>query len=159
MEKQICPLYEVFNFNTGFFQRALEGITDDETLKIIDENSNTMLWIAGHLITSRCNVLKLCGSSLDSPYYEYFKKGTKLQSGIKYPSIKTLVDEWIQLSYIMTAELKKLHESDLNKPSPFKLPVSENNIINCIGFLLMHESYHIGQLGYIRRILGKKWEV
>ena len=89
MEKQIIPLFEVFNFNTGFFQRALEDITDDDTRIIINENSNTILWIAGHLITSRCNVLKLCGSSLDSPYYELFKKGTKLQSGIKYPSIIT----------------------------------------------------------------------
>ena len=40
MEKQIKPLYEIFNFNTGFYLRVLEDITDDETLVKINENSN-----------------------------------------------------------------------------------------------------------------------
>ena len=55
--------------------------------------------------------------------------------------------------------LPKLTDEDLNADAPMWFPNKENNIANAIGFLQMHESYHIGQLSLYRKSLGFEWKM
>ena len=159
MIKQIIPFFEIFRYNTDFFLRALDGINDKEARIPAGPDSSPVLWIAGHVISSRYGIVNMLGSSYLNPYAEIFKRGTKFQAGFDYPSLNKLKIEWKSISAEMISVLSSLKENNIYHKPPFEFPVEENNIINGISFFLMHESYHIGQLGYIRKVLGKKWEV
>ncbi len=159
MNSMIKPLGELFRFNTGFYMDALKDITEKGVHNKVTANSNPMIWIAGHITLSRYTVIKLCGESRKSPYEELFIRGSSYQMARKYPSVNELKNEWINTSEIMNTGLMNMDENDLLKDAPFDFPVSENRIINGIAFMFMHESYHIGQLGFIRKALGYKWEI
>lgn len=158
MIKQIIPFHEIFRYNTDFFLRVLDGISDKEA-RTAGPDSSPVLWIAGHVVSSRYNIVNMFGTQCLNPYTELFKRGTKFKTGFNYPSLDKLKNEWKNISSEMISVLSGLKEQDIYGKPPFEFPVEENNRINGLSFFLMHESYHIGQLGYIRKVLGKKWEV
>jgi hypothetical protein len=50
--------------------------------------------------------------------------------------------------------LDDLGEDGLVAPSPRSLPIPDKTIRGAINFAAFHESYHVGQMAYIRKWLG-----
>ena len=43
----------------------------------------------------------------------------------------------------------------MSAPAPRDFPVPDKTIRGAINFLAYHEAYHLGQMGYLRKWLGK----
>lgn len=54
------------------------------------------------------------------------------------------------------ARLQEVDSEQLNGELPQPFPIEEQNILGGVSFLAEHESYHIGQMGYLRVQLGYK---
>jgi len=52
------------------------------------------------------------------------------------------------------ARLKVLTDEELSKPAPFPVPAGDKTQRGAIVFLNFHETYHIGQMAYLRKWLG-----
>ncbi len=156
MENIISSTAEIFSFNTGFFLSNLDGFGEKEARTQINNGVNPVLWIAGHNVYSRYIVNRLAGVNAEYPSEELFKMGAIYNPDAKYPSIETIKEEWSKISESMMETLDNMDETSLLKDCPHKFPVKENTTISGICFMLMHESYHIGQIGYIRKALGLK---
>jgi len=50
--------------------------------------------------------------------------------------------------------IAELLEGMLQGQSEQQLPTDDRTLLGAISFLLHHESYHIGQMGLLRRLLG-----
>ena len=35
-----------------------------------------------------------------------------------------------------------------------KFPIKQPGVLGALAFLALHDSYHLGQLGYLRKVLG-----
>jgi len=115
-------------------------------------DANSMQWILGHIIASRYSILQLMGSDSNQPYGPLFSKNAEPKEPGEYPSVEELKESWNQAAKELNDRLEELTEGELEKPIERKFPGVDSTVMGGITFLHFHESYHIGQLAYIRRL-------
>lgn len=76
----------------------------------------------------------------------------------EFPTIEQIRNKWNETSPVIRAGLADLHEDSLNAVIEAKHPVSpfDDTIAGLWAFINDHQSYHIGQIGILRRALGKE---
>jgi uncharacterized damage-inducible protein DinB len=72
---------------------------------------------------------------------------------VAYPSLDTLRKLWDLYSEGMPEKLSQMTDEQLAGDGPFASPMGSTMMDN-IAFVAIHESYHIGQMGTLRRSLG-----
>ncbi|MDR6920134.1 MULTISPECIES: hypothetical protein [Chryseobacterium] len=138
IKRQTSATYRIVSLNT-------EGITDEESMIFPNDEANCMNWILGHLIYIRNAFLNILGeeSVWDSEKFSCYNRGENpLDRKDKFVTFEELK------SYFKESQNRL--ESALNMIEHFK-----PGTINDIATLSLHEIYHGGQFGYLRRILGK----
>ena len=113
-----------------------------------------MIWVAGHILNSRCNLARYIGAEAHCPWSELFKRGSRFQPASAYPARNEIVDCWKTTNSTLKARCQELTREELSGPSPSQLSVEVDTLGSGISFLIWHESYHIGQMGYLRKWLG-----
>ncbi|WP_288374022.1 hypothetical protein [Chryseobacterium culicis] len=138
IKNQVASTYYVITANT-------EGITHAESMIFPNGEANCMNWILGHLIYIRNPLLNILGeeSVWDREKFSFYNRGEiALDHKDKLISFEDLK------AYLKQSQDKL--EAKLNTLESF-----EPEMIKDISTLSLHEIYHSGQLGYLRRILGK----
>jgi uncharacterized damage-inducible protein DinB len=130
--------------NHMLVNKNLSGITHQESLTFPQEVSNPMNWILGHLIFSRNLLLQIFG---EKPLWENFKVYDR---GFNAKDTKD--------GFLDFEELKSLFNESQNRLMPLleKFDNLTEKGQEDATFLVLHEIYHCGQLGYMRRLLGKE---
>lgn len=136
--------YLVFS-NYKVISMNIEGISNEEAMVFPNGEANCMNWILGHLIYIRNAFLNVLGeeSVWDNEKYSCYNRGeTPLNRKDEFISFEELK------SYLKETQNKlELNLNNLESIDPV--------IINDVSGLSLHEIYHSGQFGYLRRILGK----
>ncbi|AZA93794.1 Uncharacterised protein [Chryseobacterium nakagawai] len=138
IQHQVSVTYKAISIN-------IEGITHEESMIFPNGEGNCMNWVLGHLIDVRNGLLHILGegSIWNGEPFSAYKRGV-----IALEKKDEFVDFEELKSYLQKSQEKL--EAKLNILDRFN---PEN--INDIATLCFHENYHSGQLGYIRRLLGK----
>ncbi len=145
-----AELYEVGNI---LYPQALAGLSRDELLRQPGD-TNPMVWLAGHLVYCRCAVLRLAGVRREMPWPALFKRGAQLVEESSYPAIGEITELWEEISPVLAKRLEELTEEELGERSPHRFPVRDRSLLGGLSFMAYHESYHIGQMAYLRKWLG-----
>jgi hypothetical protein len=138
IKNQVASTYYVITAN-------IEDITHEESMIFPNGEANCMNWILGHLIYIRNPLLNILGeeSVWDREKFSFYNRGEiALNHKDKLISLEDLK------AYLKQSQDKL--EAKLNTLESF-----EPEMIKDISTLSLHEIYHSGQLGYLRRILGK----
>lgn len=133
---------------------ALENLSDEELHRRGGPQSNSMLWITGHLALSRHRMLKLAGEDREFAWADLFSRGSAIQAPDAYPPLDEVLQAWDRGSSELLAALPKMTPSQLFAKSPQSLPTDDKSVRGALSFLVYHEAYHIGQMGYLRKMLG-----
>jgi uncharacterized damage-inducible protein DinB len=133
---------------------ALENLSDEELHRRGGPQSNSMLWITGHLALSRSRMLKLAGGDNDFPWPDLFSRGSAMQASSDYPALDEVLGAWDEASGRLLAALPRMTPEQLFAKSPQSLPGDDKSVRGALSFLVYHEAYHIGQMGYLRKMLG-----
>ncbi len=133
---------------------ALENLSEEELHRRGGPQSNSMLWITGHLALSRCRMLKLTGGDRDFPWSDLFSRGSAMQTPNDYPALDQVLESWDKTSGLLLAALPKMTPEQLFAKSPQSLPGDDKSVRGALSFLVYHEAYHMGQMGYLRKMLG-----
>ncbi len=149
-----------FDLHHRLYNNVLAGFTDDETnCRLHDnENINHVKYIAGHLLNSQYGLAKIVGMEPEVKWNDLFAVMGKSEAkdDFSYPDIEEIKAEWNEMYEQVRAGLSKLSAEDLSK----KAPAPFDNIANSVGelwtFINHHTSYHIGQIGILRRGFGKE---
>ena len=56
MDPTIAPVAQLYEMNTAYFSKALDGLDRQALLRRLDERTSPMLWIAGHMAGARCGL-------------------------------------------------------------------------------------------------------
>jgi uncharacterized damage-inducible protein DinB len=62
---------------------------------------------------------------------------------------------WLAISAHLLTTLESLTTEELDTPKAPRFPITDTTPLGMIAFLTQHDSYHIGQVGFVRRQLGK----
>jgi len=151
MHPTMESIYNMFKFNTQVFEQVLEGLTEDHEHARPIKRANSVNWVAGHIVRYRYSIANLLGVDAESPWGELYRKGTEATNGDKYPSLDEIRAAWKDISAKMLKAIKEAEEETLTKVPPWTKPGLENSIRGTVTFLAFHESYHLGQLGFLRK--------
>ncbi|WP_077416501.1 hypothetical protein [Chryseobacterium sp. JV274] len=138
IKNQVVSNYQVISLN-------IDSITHEESMIFPNGEANCMNWILGHLIHIRNPFLNILGeeSVWDSEKFSCYNRGEiPLERKDELVSFEDLK------SYLKQSQERL--ETKLGTLTSFK-----PEMVNDISTLSLHEIYHSGQLGYLRRILGK----
>ncbi len=156
-----------FDFNHRLYDNALDGFTDEETNQRLygDTRVNHVKYIAGHLLNSQYAFALLAETPVDWKWNDLFagRGQTKARDDNPYPSIHQITDEWNHNYKPTRNGLEKLSDVELNRTAPDPMDkIFENSeffsnlIAGVWTFLNYHQTYHIGQIGILRRGFGKE---
>lgn len=150
-----------FNFVCSALNRSLIDLTDEESNTRPHKDANHIKYIAGHLVNAMYGIGGSIGVNLERRWDDIFAGGgrTKALDDFKYPTIDELKTEWNKICPLIQVRLDKLTEQDLNKVMPNSFLVNtgifDGTVGDFLAFFNQHQLYHIGQIGIIRKILGK----
>ncbi|MDO5968552.1 hypothetical protein Q4Q35_01915 [Flavivirga aquimarina] len=153
--KPIDRLIEQYELHNMLFKNAIEGIKDEDAKVRINEKTNHMLWLAGNLASTRYDLAKNLGVTVENTYAEFYENHKSYQEGMAYPNLEKLLKNWNTISPVLKEKLESLSDAALFKEPDFKTPPMFNQtLLRYILFLIDRESYVIGQLAFIRKALS-----
>jgi uncharacterized damage-inducible protein DinB len=151
-----APIATIFAMNDGFVLPALEGLTRDELWKAPTDRNNAMLWIAGHVVQTRAMILQLLGETVDTGWGKLFDRGAPaaaIEGADRYPSHDDIQRAMNEITPRLHAKLASLDDTYLAGPARLQVPGTKT-VADELAFFALHESYHVGQLAYVRKGLG-----
>ena len=151
-----APIATIFAINDSFVLPALEGLTHNELWTAPTDRNNAMLWIAGHVVHTRATILQLLGEPVDTGWGKLFDRGApaaKRSDADRYPSCEDIEKAMREITPRLHAKLASLDDAYLAGPARLQVPGTKT-VADELAFFALHESYHVGQLAYVRKGLG-----
>jgi uncharacterized damage-inducible protein DinB len=143
-----------FRFNEGLLKMATDGFTDETWSLGPDGGGNTAHWILGHVTHARNGLLRMAGAEVaPEPWEEAFGRGAT-PTGDGYLPVEELVAKFRAAGEALSSHLAGMSEEDAAAPAPREFPDGSKTIGDAAHFMYFHETYHLGQIGLIRRMGG-----
>jgi len=144
-------LAKLYDFNVRSLKLNTEGVTHEESVRPPSAGGNSLNWVLGHIVANRNGILELVGEPpvwSDEVAAPYERGSTPLEPGAAQPLDRILGD----LDRAQAQLVRRLGEL-----SPTDLAAQRGNstLGSQLAFLQFHEAYHAGQVGLLRRLLGK----
>lgn len=151
----IASVAGLYTQNTGALQKAVADLTPEQWLARPGDHSNHIAWIVGHVIWARQIIITRLGGSWPCPGLEPFARSAKLDAAASYPAPEVLLAQWQDSAAALDATLSALTPEALAAPAPPGPPTPDGKVSGFIGVLAWHETYHLGQIAYLRSWLGQ----
>jgi uncharacterized damage-inducible protein DinB len=152
----IASAAENYRFNSRFLENSVKDLAPEEWLRRPTETTNHIAWIVGHVAWTRGRLLHFIGTEWRQPALDPFARGVKLGEDSAYPSAEWLLGIWRESASVLTAALENVGEEALARPATQGPPSGDGKISGIVNFLAVHETYHGGQISYLRSWLGHK---
>lgn len=124
--------------------------------RIQDPAGHDARWITGHLTITRRRLVAMMGlPALSNEWDAAFQRGSLPANVPEELSVTQILSAFHEAHQLMTSRWDAITEADLAKPLGRTLPDGSDTIGGAICFLAWHETYHLGQLGLLRRLAGK----
>jgi uncharacterized damage-inducible protein DinB len=151
MLQQISLIYKL---NNGVVARTLDGLSDEEIWQSPPGGGNPIGWILGHVAEYRTVLLSRLGTPLQTEWpARLFARGSVRGDRSVYPSRAAIESTWNATHAAMRDAFAAITDERLSAPATSELP-GVRTLADQIAFGAFHESYHVGQMGYVRRQLG-----
>jgi len=143
-----------FQMNERMFEKSFEGLSAEEWSCCPSKSPNGLIWVAGHIVWSRSRVLFFLGTEWTKPWLKQFERGSKPADAEGYPTPEEIVGAWNEVKAALHGAMENISEEALSAPGPERIPSFDGKLSGLVSFFAWHESYHVGQMAYIRRCLG-----
>jgi hypothetical protein len=146
----LSALYvDLFSLNAGAIRGTCRDVSDAEALRRPGPGQNPMAWMVGHIAVYRAEILAKIGgeSGKASDLARLFGKDVPVTSTEGWPPLQELLRRFLSLHEALVERLRAAGEAAFETKTESGLPV--------VSFMHFHETYHVGQLGYVRKWLGK----
>lgn len=154
--KELESLALRFRFNERVLERLVEGLTPEDWGRRLEGVTNHAYWILGHLALTRRNLLKGLGQAREPAAWEVrFGRGSLPPETQNDPTPEALVRDLKESGPLIEAALRAMTPEQAIAPYPRTLPDGANTVEGAARFLLWHETYHLGQVGLLRKGCGK----
>ena len=144
-----------FRFNEGLLQLATDGFADAFWTHRPQSGGNTAHWILGHVTYSRNGLLRMAGADVPSEDWEAaFGRGAEPGAGEDGPQVADLIERFQAAGERISAHFDSMSTEAAEAPAPYEMPDGSKTVGDVLHFMYFHETYHLGQIGYIRRLEG-----
>jgi len=149
-----ATLASVLRLNTRLLLNCLVDVSEAHATERPNGRTNSMSFIACHLVDSRYFIARYLGLDETNPLDSYVAGVTAIEEMRQMPALDAIREAWRAIGGTLDECVAGLGEEELRAASPHQFPVDQNSMIGGIGFLVQHESYHIGQLALLRKFFA-----
>jgi uncharacterized damage-inducible protein DinB len=148
-------LLKLYGYTHYVIIQNLNDVSNEEGLQQPAVNGNCINWVLGHIVVQRNRILDLVGEApvigeKDATTYERGSESLTDASQAKPLALDQLLSQFNTSQERLTARLNTIHKDALEKPR------DDTTVGDALAVLQFHEAYHAGQLGILRRLLGKE---
>lgn len=154
MPASAAALIDLFALNTTLFRNCLVDLLDAQAVLRPNQHTNSVAFIAGHLVETRAWMARYVGLDCPPPFGGVLEHATSIDQIPALPSLEAIRVGWDEVSARVGERLGAMTSVDLATASSQRFPGVPNTVLGGIAFLVQHESYHIGQLAYLRKYVG-----
>ena len=145
-------LLTLFDYQTGFFAKALEGFSEEDMYKRLNTQANHPAWLTGSLVQQRFWMAEERDTGLKQTGEALFKDGKGIQTDAKYPSLSEYRSDWERITPEARQALVTIDDTKLD--SEIDMGGMKMTYYEMICFSIYREASIIGQLALWRRLLG-----
>jgi uncharacterized damage-inducible protein DinB len=145
----------IFKLNNGLVTRVLEGLDDDDVWRRPGDAGNPIGWLVGHVTIVRSSLLAELGAPFDHGLGSVFSRGEAIKDRSSYPPRTAIEAAWHDTHARMRDAFAAITDAWLAEPSRGKPLPGAKTMADRLSFLAFHESYHVGQMAYVRRLIGR----
>jgi uncharacterized damage-inducible protein DinB len=155
MEPPLAPLAAILDLNTDLLLNTLDGLRDGDARTRLPGGGNSLAFLAAHLTDTRHFLADRLGHPLANPVAPYLADARTIDDITAWPSLEELRAAWCAVSAHLQSVLAGMRAADLNQANADRFPLADGTQLGMIAFLVQHDSYHLGQMAFLRRQLGK----
>jgi uncharacterized damage-inducible protein DinB len=148
------PLAAIFRLNDGFITRALDGLSEADVHRRPSDRSNSMFWLLGHVVHTRGSLVRILGGDFRTGWGDTFRRGALHRDPKDYPSLASIEQTRGEAMSELLTRLTTASSEQLGKPAAGPPLPNVKTVGDQIAFLAFHESYHVGQMAFVRKMLG-----
>jgi len=153
------PLVTQYDLHQRLFNNVLEGFSNEETNSRLEgfPQVNHVKYLAGHLLNSQYGIVVIAGLKPEVKWNELFAVmgQSRAKDNIPYPRIEEIIEEWNRLYHPVREGLVALTATQLQSRPPKPFDAVADSLGELWAFVNHHPAYHIGQIGILRRAMGK----
>lgn len=154
MDPLLVPLYEILNLNTALFENCLADLDDEAALRRPNAATNNFAFVAAHVVEARYFLASQIGVSEGKAFGGALDGVKSIEEIDRLPTLEDIEEHWDAISEQIGERFQTLNASELLASREPMFPVDDTTLLGGIAFLLQHESYHIGQMGLLRKFVG-----
>ncbi len=143
----------------GFASRMLTLLTSDFSEEDWSRRLygvNSPHWVLGHITVMRRAILRMIGQpAIQLEWETTFGMSASGDIPSSAPTPAALLEEFHATSVALANALPKLPEQVAESEIPSPLPDGSRTVGQALMGLYMHECYHLGQIGLMRRLQDK----
>jgi uncharacterized damage-inducible protein DinB len=137
--------------------RNVDGVSQQESTLRPEAGCNSANWVVGHIVSARSSILRALGEEKIFPDEQVamYRRGSdgSVEHGVPLADLLEALD---RSQPILLARLQRATEAELNAKSPMSSPAGPDATLGAaVAAMAFHEAYHVGQLGVLRRLMGK----
>ncbi|HEY4197106.1 MAG TPA: DinB family protein [Mucilaginibacter sp.] len=160
-KKQLLAQYDLHNV---LFNNVIANISDEESNRCIAEPMNSVKWLAGHLLWANANLANIGGTKVEVKWRDHFhtKQGGSPEDfnapKSELPTLEAIRNKWNEDATVIRKGLENLPDGALDTVIEIGHPILnfDNTLAGLWAFINHHQAYTIGQIGILRRGLGKE---
>jgi hypothetical protein len=149
---KMYSLIVLYDMHTGFFSKAIDGISAEDAHNRLNTKANHIAWLTGSLVHERYELANSLGMDQKQAAYELFRDHKGIQDGVQYPSLGSFKNDWEIISPLLRVLLVNVSDERLEKP--FEMPGVTMSFYELVSFMIYREANCIGQIALWRRLLG-----
>jgi uncharacterized damage-inducible protein DinB len=151
----LVPLAAILDLDTELLLNCLDGLSDDEARHRLPGGGNSVFFLAAHLADSRHYLAARLGRAIENPLSRYLADARAIDDVREWPALDELRQAWLEVSAHLAAVLDAFEAGDLAAPESARFPIRDGTRLGVLTFLVQHDAYHVGQLAFLRRQLGR----
>jgi uncharacterized damage-inducible protein DinB len=139
-------------------KRNVGDVTHEESLRTFQPAGNCLNWVLGHLVATRSSFLRAFGgepvwSAAEGAAYE--RHAAPLTDPAKARPLEEIWRAYDLAQERLESAISALTPERLAARLPDGVPVPAKTLGELVAFFGLHDAYHTGQTGLLRRLLGK----
>jgi len=154
MNNQVKFIAKQFELQNRLFVNAISGL-DETSGSRLNEFTNHVAWISGHAVNSRYMMAVMLGLDVKPPHPELFSHGSSIEANAIYPDVMSTIKDFEAISSQIVKALANTTDEVMESKAPMPCPMGDK-VGDLFAFFAHHESYHIGQLGILRKYFGNE---
>lgn len=156
MDPLVASHSQLLAIQSTLVSRALSALTEEETWTRPAGGVNSVGWLIGHITWARNGLLSCLGGEPETvPGAKLFERGAQLADRSAYPETTVLVETLKRVNEKLKARMESVTDAELAAASKVPTPSPDKTVRGTSAFLVFHDAYHVGQIGYAVKLLGK----